>query len=140
MLNSSDDDNLKHLFGTMDTVISSHVIEHVEHPKEFIMWLKKFCKPDSQRLILAVPNPVRPDVIKNAIIKREYSNKGHFQCWDRSHWMNFCAILQPSTVQHFSDEILLPGGTRFKVIQKFGIFLSKIFPWLSFSNISVLRW
>ncbi len=77
-----------------DVVIFSHSLEHMESPKTI---LKKASKIASY-MIIAVPNPVRPKILlKYALFSKDYSNKGHYYSWDRSHLNNFltrCCGLQ----------------------------------------------
>jgi len=77
------------LFGmkSFDLVVLCHSLEHMEKPKAIIEQVKKISK---HWIIIAVPNPIRPKVlVKYALFRKDYSNKGHFYSWDRSHLTNF---------------------------------------------------
>jgi len=73
---------------SFDMVIASHVLEHMENPKQVLDKIKKVTK---RWILIAVPNPLWPKgIVKyNLILRRNYSNKGHLYCWDRSHFTNF---------------------------------------------------
>jgi len=75
-------------YGKFDAIIMSHVLEHLLRPADVIVEMMKMLRLNGI-MILAVPNPVRPDVFLAAIRKKNYVNKGHAYAWDRSHWMNF---------------------------------------------------
>lgn len=72
---------------TFDLVILSHVLEHMEHPSDVVRAALQISKGP---VLLAVPNPIRPHIVlKHALRSRDYSNKGHYHSWDRSHFTNF---------------------------------------------------
>jgi Methyltransferase domain len=69
-----------------DVIILAHVLEHLENPRLSLEKIKKKCA----YLILIVPNPSRIKVmLRHNLFARDYSNKGHYYCWDRSHFSNF---------------------------------------------------
>ncbi len=75
---------------SFDAIIASHLLEHVENPKQLIEKMKIVSK---KYIIIAVPNPVRFKVLlKYSLFQKNYSNKGHFYCWDRSHLTNFLEL------------------------------------------------
>ena len=94
---------------TFDVVIFSHVLEHVSRPSDTVKGLVNLLKPGGV-LILAVPNPVRPDVILfNLVQNLDKVNRGHIQTWDRAHWKNFLErILELDVVEYPTDSIRIP--------------------------------
>ncbi len=116
-------------------IIFSHSLEHFLNPLEIIAKVKKM----GQFFIFAIPNPIRPFVIKESILRRNYSNYGHFCCWDRSHFKIFlerrCKLM---IIKWEQDEVsfsngFIGGGLRrigFKFIEE--KILTKILP--NFSN------
>ncbi len=136
-INSIND--LKKINKQYNTVILSHVLEHTIDPINTIKVLLEITQPGGV-LILAVPNPVRPGVFISSLRKRHYVNHGHIFSWDRSHWMNFLErILGLNVVCYASDYIELPFLKRWKIFNTLGVKLVCYFPWLSFSNIAVIR-
>lgn len=72
--------------GEFDLVMASHVIEHLERPLDVVREMKSV---SSKRVLLAVPNPVRPMVIFKSLIRRDWSNRTHVSVWDHSHFHVF---------------------------------------------------
>lgn len=123
----------------VDTLVCSHVLEHTSAPGEFISNLMKVIKPRGH-LLLAVPNPVRPDVILGNLLHRHYVNRGHACTWDRSHWMNFLEnIMNLRVVEYTSDFVPLPVIHRLPGIRLLQVGLVQLFPWFGFSNIAVIQ-
>ena len=116
-----------------DVVIMSHSLEHMYNPAETLKNIvRQILKPDGI-LVLAVPNPVRLQVILFNLIKRNYVNKGHVVCWDRSHFMNFLEnILSFNVLCYKGDYFRLPFSHKFFFLRPIELFLAKIFPWFSF--------
>jgi SAM-dependent methyltransferase len=96
-----------------DIVLLSHIIEHLRDPISVIDQIKRI----SKFIIIAVPNPIRPNVLCYAIKRYEYSNKGHFYCWDRSHFNIFLDKCGLNIISYFTDDILLPKILPFKFIR-----------------------
>lgn len=130
--------------GSYDMVVLSHVIEHLRDPLAVIKKAERIAR---KRLLLAVPNPIRPRVITNAIRRRIYSNKGHVYAWDYSHFINFLSLQCELNVTGLDfDEVKIPG----KYIRKFfNLFfflnflelklLPKLFPYFSTSLIALVK-
>jgi 2-polyprenyl-3-methyl-5-hydroxy-6-metoxy-1,4-benzoquinol methylase len=137
-------------YGKFDAVILSHSLEHMHNPYETVQIAMKLLKKDGV-LVLAVPNPVRPNIFVGNILKKHYVNKGHVYAWDRSHWINFLEnILKLNVLEYAEDHVqYLPGRIRelfFKyvpiigqIIIKSETYLAKLVPWWSFSNIAVIK-
>lgn len=122
-----------------DAIILSHVLEHTLRPADTVKKLVKMLRPGGI-LLLAVPNPVRPGVFVASLLKRNYVNKGHVYAWDRSHFINFLDnILGLDVVCYSSDYVELPFLKRWRPFRMLGLWLVKFFPWLSFSNIAVIK-
>ena len=134
--------NIEELFekeNFFDTVIMSHVLEHMLRPVDIVISLMRMLKPGGI-LVLAVPNPVRPRVFLSALMKRHYVNRGHVCAWDRSHWINFLEnILSLDVICYSQDFVELPFLRKFHIFSRLEEWLSKILPWLSFSNIAVVK-
>jgi 2-polyprenyl-3-methyl-5-hydroxy-6-metoxy-1,4-benzoquinol methylase len=122
-----------------DLIIFSHVLEHLRNPIEALEKTMRLLKPGGI-LIVAVPNPVRPNILISNIFQKHYVNRGHVHAWDMSHWRNFLERINNLEVIHYAhDFIQIPGCYRFPILQTLGEILAKIVPWWSFSNIAVIR-
>lgn len=142
--------NLVEIGKQWDTVVVSHVLEHMHRPYDAILDLMKIL-PDGGHAILAVPNPVRPTVFFGNVFRRHYANKGHVHAWDRSHWINFLEeIVGVNVVAYYSDFVpVLPDQMKVKIslrlprcarlILLFEKSLARVFPWWAFSNIAVIK-
>ena len=125
-----------------DLIVLSHVLEHMLDPVGALLRVLELVKPGGH-LVLAVPNPVRPSVVWAALLRRDYVNRGHVVAWDRAHWRNFLErILALDVVRYASDSVpLFPERLKralpFLEIVEVG--LARPFPWLSFSNLAVVR-
>lgn len=125
---------------TFDTILLSHVLEHLRNPIDGIESMMSLLKPGG-KLILAVPNVARPDVVIRAMMRNHYVNRGHAFGWDRSHWKNFLErICDLDVIEYGADVVqLLPGPPGRAIARVGGRALAKAFPWWAFSNIAVVR-
>jgi len=123
-----------------DVIIMSHVLEHTHRPVDVVEGLVQMVNPNGI-IILAVPNPVRLQVFLGNVIKKHYVNRGHVCAWDRSHWMNFLEnIASLNVVTYSQDYFPLPLRSKLKfIVGPIELFLARIFPWLAFSNIAVIK-
>jgi len=125
-----------------DLVILCHVLEHMLDPVGALREALSVLRPGGH-LIAAVPNPVRPSVFLSSLLRRDYVNRGHVVAWDRAHWINFLErILGLDVVRYASDAVpLFPERIkrRLSVFTRVEVSLARIFPWLSFSNVAVIR-
>jgi len=123
-----------------DVVIMSHVLEHLTNPYFIIENLFVNKLTANGVLILAVPNPVRPQVILRNIQRKDYVNRGHVYSWDFFHWKNFLErILKLEVIQYAHDYVEIPFFRRLKFIRPIEKKLTFIFPFFSFSNIAVIK-
>jgi 2-polyprenyl-3-methyl-5-hydroxy-6-metoxy-1,4-benzoquinol methylase len=122
-----------------DALIMSHSLEHMYNPVETIQSVMKLLNPGGI-LVLAVPNPVRMQVILFNLLRRHYVNKGHVFAWDRSHFMNFLEnILSLNVLCYREDYFRLPFSHRLPFLRPIELLLVKIFPWFSSSHIAVVK-
>jgi 2-polyprenyl-3-methyl-5-hydroxy-6-metoxy-1,4-benzoquinol methylase len=125
-----------------DVCVMSHSLEHMKSPLEALHNVMSVIRPGGH-LILAVPNPVRPQVIICNLSRSRYVNLGHVYSWDRAHWMNFLEnIAGFNVVEYPVDEVqIFPPriSRRFHLLKQLEKGLSYAFPWFSFSNIAVIR-
>lgn len=123
-----------------DAVILSHVLEHVDHPTRFLRDLLEWVRPGGF-LVVAVPNPVRPNNFINALFRRHYVNPGHRYAWDRSHWINFLEGIMGLEVETYLQDYVpvLPFVERVPGVVALETALARLLPWLAFSNIAVIR-
>ena len=129
-------DKIKEQF---DVVIMSHVLEHMLNPVQAVKDVMSLVK-DGGHLILAVPNPARPNVLLSNITKTHYVNRGHVATWDMSHWINFLEnILGLNVVEYKNDYIQMKGCNSIPMMMRFGETLGRFLPWWCFSNIAVIK-
>lgn len=122
-----------------DIVIMSHVLEHTFRPLDIVRGIMEMLEPNGVA-ILAVPNPVRLTVFYGNILKRHYVNRGHVYAWDRSHWINFLENIAGLNVEEYSQDYFpVPGLGKLSAFRPVEIKMAKVFPWLAFSNIAVVR-
>jgi len=129
---------------TFDLVVSSHSLEHMTNPKETVDKLKVVAK---DWIVIAVPNPVRPQVLlKYDLLRMSYSNKGHLYCWDRSHLENFLVRHCGLTITSWATDYIHAVPTKFlrSLLQRLGMlelievrFLPWLFPYFSTSLIAL---
>lgn len=130
----------KSLRQDFDIIIFKDSLEHMDNPLEVVNQAKGI----SRWILIAVPNPTRPEALLYDIIRRNYSNPGHFCCWERSHLHYFLVNkAKLEIVQWEVDEIrLFFGPLHFftRVLERLGLniigiiegkLLPKIFPYFS---------
>lgn len=125
-----------------DTCIMSHTLEHTFSPLDSLKAALSVLKPEG-KLVLAVPNPVRPQVILGAALRFDYVNRGHVCCWDKSHWKNFLErIAKVDVVEYAHDDVRLAPlrlSHRLAPVRFVERNLAKVLPWMSTSNIAVVK-
>jgi ubiquinone/menaquinone biosynthesis C-methylase UbiE len=124
-----------------DGIVMSHSLEHMISPVLIVQGVMRRLKPGGF-LILAVPNPVRLNIIISNIRRRKNVNLGHVMAWDRSHWMNFVEVIMKLNVLEYAEDYFpLPRqwGDRHRWVRWLELRLVRMFPWFSLSNIVVVR-
>jgi predicted TPR repeat methyltransferase len=121
-----------------DLIVASHVLEHLQDPKSTIEKLLPFTK----YFIIAVPNPLRPNVIFNAMKRYNYSNLGHYYAWDRSHFTMFIKKCGLEIIDYYVDDVRLPSNRVLNTLRRRNILgalekniLAKLFPYFATSLI-----
>lgn len=127
-------------------VLLSHALEHTPNPVDVVNEMKAVTK---KWLVLAVPNPIRPKILmKYGLSGRDYSNKGHYYSWDRSHFQNlltsYCGL---EIVKWATDDVrVIPfKGLRavFRAVRVLDWletkFLARCFPYFSSSLIVLCK-
>ncbi len=125
-----------------DLIIASHVVEHLKNPYDSMKQFMEMLKPGGY-LIVAVPNPVRPNIFFGNILKKDYVNRGHVYAWDRSHWINFLErILNLNVIEYPVDFIPVFPFSKFTGqpwSRNLQMAFAKVVPWWSFSNMAIIR-
>lgn len=125
--------------GGYDVIVMSHVLEHLIFPALALDEVFSLLNPDGI-MIVAVPNPSRPNLLITNLLRKHYVNRGHVHSWDRSHWINFLeTIMGFDVIRYESDFIQFPLAIRLSPIRWLGTKLVAIAPWLGFSNIAVIK-
>jgi len=121
-----------------DLILASHVIEHLQDPRNTIEMLLPFAK----YFIIAVPNPLRPNVIFYAMKRYNYSNLGHYYAWDRSHFAIFIKKCGLEIIDYYVDDVRLPSNRVLNALRRRRMLgglertiLAKLFPYFSTSLI-----
>ncbi len=137
-----EDRSFKELGANYDLIVASHVVEHLKNPYDSIKQFMDMLKPGGY-LIVAVPNPVRPNIFFGNIFKKDYVNRGHVYAWDRSHWINFLErILKLNVVEYPVDFIPVFPFSKFtgkSWARNLQMAFAKVIPWWSFSNMAVIK-
>ncbi len=129
--------------GSFDVVLSLHVLEHVENPKQVLTDLGRLAR---RYVLVAVPNLKQLQGLFRRSIDVNEVNSGHLQSWDHGHFQNLaerhCDL---KLVEWISDATILAGlspflarffGTRAAISFETGIFRS-MFPFFSVSVIGL---
>jgi SAM-dependent methyltransferase len=91
-----------------DCVVLSHVLEHVEHPKDSLIRLASLT---DNYLVVSIPNPYFLPFVVKALLKMKvkYVNTGHLYSWDWYHFKTFVEIgCGQEIVEWFHDSVALP--------------------------------
>ena len=118
----------------------SHVIEHLIDPATGLRRAMERVRPGGV-LVLAAPNPARPDLVLGNLLQRHYVNRGHVCAWDPSHWRNFLERIMGLEVEEYAADAvyLAPGAVGRALASVAGEALAKAAPWWAFSNIAAIR-
>lgn len=101
--------------GKFDCVVMSHVLEHVENPREA---LRRISAVLDGLMVISVPNPYYLPNMRAALLRREvgYVNTGHLHTWDWAHFKTFLeAGCGHAVVEWFYDAVPLPMSHRVRV-------------------------
>ena len=91
-----------------DCIILSHVLEHVDNPRQTILELAKISKG---LIVVSVPNPYYFIFILRSLVQKKpvFMNTGHLQVWDWSHFKTFIEVgCDMQVVEYFYDSVPLP--------------------------------
>lgn len=100
--------------GKFDCVVMSHVLEHIENPKDA---LRRISAVLDGFMVISVPNPYYLPNMRAALFRREvsYVNTGHLHTWDWSHFKTFLeAGCGHEVVEWFYDAVPLPMSHRIR--------------------------
>ena len=124
------------------TVLMSHVLEHLQRPSEAVEQLLSTVRPGGH-LILGVPNPVSPVNFILTMLRIRRVNPGHLQTWDRPHWMNLLETrMGLQVVEYAEDETrLFPvrWKQRARLLEWIQVGLAKLLPWWAHTQFAVIR-
>jgi len=123
-----------------DVVLMSHVLEHLMDPVTGLGRALGLAAPGGA-LILATPNPGRPELLVSNLLRRHYVNRGHVCAWDPSHWRNFLERIMGLNVEAYAADAVSfgPGAAGRWLTDRLGPACARIAPWWAFSNIAVVR-
>jgi len=126
--------------GKFDVIVLSHVLEHVYRPYDTVRALMSLLRPGGN-LILAVPNPVRLDVMAYNLIRRfDKVNKGHVQTWDRATWRNFLEnILELNVIAYPIDFIRIPVVDKLQCLHPILHAGAVVFPGFARSCMAIVK-
>ena len=91
-----------------DCIILSHVLEHIENPRQFIVRLTSSYKG---LIVISIPNPYYSLPFLKALLgmKINYVNKGHLYSWDWFHFKTFIEIgCNLEILNFYFDSVALP--------------------------------
>lgn len=130
-----------------DCVLMSHVLEHVDNPRET---LTRLAGLTDNLLIVSVPNPYYSPYILRALLRTrvDYVNRKHLYSWDWCHFKTFAEIgCGLEIVDFLHDSVALPlpyrvrsflGRKKLLKPLEYG-FLRLIFPRFCSSITAVMR-
>lgn len=112
--------------GDFDCIVLSHVLEHVEHPKESLVRLASMSKGF---IVVSIPNPYYSPFILKTLLRMnvDYVNTGHLYSWDWFHFKTFVEVAcGQEVVEWFYDSVALPAPAAVRgPLNRIGL-LSKI--------------
>lgn len=95
--------------GEFDCILMSHVLEHLENPREALKRLSSLLRGV---MVISVPNPYYLPHVTDALLRRKinYVNTGHLQHWDWNHFKTFMEVgCDQDVLEWFYDIVPLPG-------------------------------
>lgn len=100
----------EHLPGRLlDIAICSHVLEHLETPRQLLLELKNL---PASLLVLAVPNLGNPFKYRKRV---DFENRGHVCGWDSTHLNTLLHTSGWPVIEWESDVVLLPEKLRHRL-------------------------
>lgn len=94
--------------GKFDCVLVSHVLEHVENPREAV---RRLSSVSDGLMVISVPNAYYLPHIVRSLFRREifYVNTGHLQNWDWYHFKTFMEVgCDQDVLEWFYDTVPIP--------------------------------
>lgn len=122
---------------TFDVILLSHMLQYDPEPYRKVRKLVDMLNPGGY-LIMASPNPSTPTKILHNLLRRYYSEG--IYTWDRSVLKNFLGSFEGTRIVEVTEDYLpLPLVNTNRAMQAPLRFLGRLFPWLAFSIIVVVR-
>lgn len=97
-----------------DCIILSHVLEHLDNPREA---LKKLVSITKGLMVISVPNPYDSMSVMRSLVRREikYTNTGHLAIWDWTHLKTFIEVgCDMEILEFYYDFVALPVPNRLR--------------------------
>jgi SAM-dependent methyltransferase len=98
-----------------DCVLMSHVLEHLDNPREALTRLAKVTRG---LMIISVPNPHCSSYVTRSLARRKikYVNTGHLYSWDWHHLKTFVEVACGLKVlEFFHDSVPMPVPYRLRL-------------------------
>lgn len=132
---------------TFDCVVLSHVLEHLENPRQTLLQLSELT---DGVIVVSVPNlHYAPWVVRSLLrMDLDYVNDGHLQSWDWAHFKNLVENgCGKEILEWFYDSVSIPLPQKAKrSLYKIGALelidnqlLPKIFPRFSRSITAIIK-
>lgn len=104
-----EDISVHNVGGNFDCAVLSHVLEHVERPREI---LSKVAAVSNGPIVIAVPNPHYLPFVFKSLLRTEvdHVNTGHLYSWDWHHLKTFVEVGCSGRVLEWAyDSVALPA-------------------------------
>lgn len=92
-----------------DTILCSHVIEHLYSPYKTLMEIKRILKPRGI-LIVAIPNP---KCLYSDVYSKEWINELHINVWDHYSFQKFLTIHDFKVLKRYCNHPFSSGFSAF---------------------------
>lgn len=100
--------------GKFECVVMSHVLEHLESPKEVLVHLMR---SSASIMVLSIPNPYYSPFVLHALLRRnvKHVNTGHLYSWDWHHFKTFIEVgCKQKILEWFYDSVALPVPSKIR--------------------------